>query len=101
MPRRSVILDLRRKSLARGTIVTLGSLWGSLGLVGFPEMRQNLWLIVPLLLTSAATWDHTRCLQKRWSFYHGAVILLIYVDLMVLLAIAFLLVVPYSNLMRP
>jgi hypothetical protein len=58
------------------------------------------WLIVPLLLTCLATWDHTRCLQKRWSFYHGGVILLIYVDLMVLMTIAFLLVVPFSPLMQ-
>lgn len=100
MQRRFAIVHLSRKSLARGTVVTLGSLWISLRLVGFPDMRPSPWLIVPLLLTCAATWDHTRCLQKRWSFYHGGVILLIYVDLMVLLSIAFLLVAPYSSLLQ-
>jgi hypothetical protein len=57
-----------------------------------------LWLIAPLLVTAAATWDTTRCLQRRWNFYHGGVILLLYVDLMVLLMIAFLLVAPFSGL---
>lgn len=101
MPRRFAILHLSRKSLVRGTVLTLGSLWASLRLAGFPEIRQNLWLILPLLLTCAATWDHIRCLQKRWSFYHAGVILLIYVDLMILLTIAFLLVIPFSPLMQP
>jgi hypothetical protein len=54
---------------------------------------------VPLLLASAATWDTARCLQKRWSFYHGGVILLIYVDLMILLMISFLLLAPYASIL--
>lgn len=52
---------------------------------------------MPLLVTCAATWDTARCLQKRWSFYHGAVLLLLYVDLMVLLMISFLLLAPFSG----
>jgi len=52
-----------------------------------------------LLAACAATWDTARCLQKRWSFYHGGVLLLLYVDLMVLLMISFLLLAPYSSVL--
>lgn len=93
------IFRLRRKSLVRGTILALGSLWASFRLSGFPEVHVCLWLIAPLLIACAATWDTARCLQKRWSFYHGGVILLIYVDLMVLLMISFLLIAPFSSVL--
>ena len=97
MPRRFSIFRLRSKSLARGTILALVSLGVSFRLSGFPEVHICLWLIAPLLATFAATWDTVRCLQKRWNFYHGGVILLIYVDLMVLLMISFLLLAPFSS----
>jgi len=94
--RRFPIFQLHNKSLVRGTVLALGSLWASFRLSGFPEVHICLWLIVPLLVVCAATWDTARCLQKRWSFYHGGVLLLLYVDLMILLMISFLLVAPYS-----
>jgi hypothetical protein len=93
------ILQLHKKSLVRGTVLALGSLWVSFRLSGFPEVHICPWLIAPLLITCAATWDTTRCLQKRWSFYHGGVILLIYVDLMILLMISFLLIAPFSGVL--
>jgi hypothetical protein len=99
MRRSFSIFHLHRKSLARGTLVALGSLWASFQLSGFPDVRVCPWLIVPLLIACAATWDTARCLQKRWSFYHGGVILLLYVDLMILLMISFLLAAPYSSVM--
>jgi hypothetical protein len=98
LPRRS-ILRLRNKSLLRSTAVALGSLWLSFRLSGYPEERLCWWLIAPLLLACAATWDTARCLQKRWSFYHGGVLLLLYVDLMILLMISFLLLAPLSSFM--
>jgi hypothetical protein len=91
------ILQLRRKSLTRGTVLALGSLAVSFRISGFPEVRVCLWLILPLLIVCAAVWDTARCLQKRWNFYHGGVILLIYVDLMILLMISFLLLAPFSS----
>jgi hypothetical protein len=96
--RRFAIFHLRQKSLARGTLLSLGSLWVSFRLSGFPEVHPCPWLIVTLLVACAATWDNARCLQKRWSFYHGGVILLIYVNLMIILMISFLLLAPYSGL---
>jgi hypothetical protein len=95
--RRFSIFVLHRKSLIRGTVLALASLWVSFRLSGFPEVHTCLWLIAPLLITCAATWDTARCLQKRWSFYHGGVILLLYVDLMILLMISFLLLAPFSS----
>ena len=78
-------------------LLSLGSLWWSFRISGFPEARINLWLLVPLLLACAGTWDTGRCLQKRWSFYHGGVLLLLYVNLMILLMISFLLLAPFSS----
>jgi len=97
--RRFPIFQLRKKSLARGTVLALGSLWASFRLSGFPEVHICMWLIAPMLIACAATWDTARCLQRRWNFYHGGVILLLYVDLMVLLMIAFLLLAPYSDVL--
>ena len=91
------IFRLRQKSLLRGTTLALGALWTSFLLSGFPEVHICLWLIAPLLVACAATWDTARCLQKRWSFYHGGVLLLLYVDLMILLMISFLLLAPFSS----
>lgn len=91
----SRLFRLRQKSLLRGTLLTLASLLISFRLSGFPDVHPCLWLILPLLLTCAAVWDTARCLQKRWSFYHGGVILIIYVELMALLMISFLLVAPF------
>ncbi|HEX4321463.1 MAG TPA: permease [Acidobacteriaceae bacterium] len=97
MRSRFPIFHLRQKSLARGTLLALASLWVSFRLSGFPEVHVSLWLILPLLAASAATWDTARCLRKRWSFYHGGVLLLLYCDLMILLMISFLLLAPFSS----
>jgi hypothetical protein len=43
------------------------------------------------------TWDTIRCLQRRWSFYHGAVVVFIYMDIMALCMILFLLLYPYGR----
>lgn len=97
MPLRPSIFRLRNKSLTRGTAISLASLWISFRLSGFPDIHLSLWLIVPFLVTCAATLDTTRCLQRRWNFYHGGVLLLIYCELMVLVMIAFLLLAPLSS----
>ena len=41
------------------------------------------------------TIDTTRCMKSRWGFYHGGVLLLVYMDLMVICMILFLLLYPY------
>lgn len=99
MALRISILQLRRKSLLRGTSLALASMLIALRISGFPQVHVCLWLILPLLAVCAAIWDTARCLQKRWNFYHGGVILLLYVDLMILLMISFLLLAPYSSVL--
>jgi hypothetical protein len=41
------------------------------------------------------TLDTIRCMQRRWNFYHGGVVLCIYMDLMAVCLILFLLLYPY------
>jgi hypothetical protein len=97
--RRLNIFRLQRKSVARGTVLSLASLWVSFRLSGYPNVHLCLWLIAPLLVTGTAIFDTARCLQKRWNFYHGGVLLLLYVDLMVMIMISFLLVAPFYKLL--
>ncbi|HTJ31487.1 MAG TPA: hypothetical protein VL346_13370 [Acidobacteriaceae bacterium] len=99
MPTRFSIFRLERKSLIRGVFLALASLWVSFRISGFPDVHFNLWLLIPLACATAGTWETVRCLQKRWSFYNGGVLLLLYVDLMVMLMILVLLLGPFGHLL--
>ena len=87
-------LNPRNRSLPRGTVLVLGSLMLAFPLSGFPEDRASLKLLIPALLALLGTWDTIRCLQHRWSLYHGAVVVLIYTDILALCMILFLLLYP-------
>jgi hypothetical protein len=91
------IFDIHRRSLLRGGILVLGSLFGAFRLADFPHNRATLWLILPLLLATAGTLETIRCVQRRWSFYHGGVVLCIYMDIMALAMIVFMLLYPYAQ----
>jgi hypothetical protein len=90
-------LNPRNRSLPRGTALVLGSLILAFLMAGFPDDRPSLKLVIPALVAALGTWDTMRCLQHRWSFYHGAVVLLIYMDIMALFMILFLLLYPYGK----
>ena len=90
-------LNPRNRSLPRGTVLVLGSLVLAFSLAGFPDDRASLKLIIPTFLAALGTGDTIRCLQHRWSFYHGAVVVLIYMDIMALCMILFLLLYPYGR----
>jgi hypothetical protein len=90
-------LNPHNRSLPRGTALVLGSLILSFLLSDFPEDRASLKLLIPALLAVVGTFDTMRCLQQRWSFYHGAVVVLIYMDIMALCMILFLLLYPYGR----
>lgn len=90
-------LNLRARSLVRGTILVLGSLLIAFLLSGFPNPQPSLKLLVPALLALYGTYDTARCLRLRWSFYHGGVLLLLYTDIMALTMIFFLLLYPYAD----
>jgi hypothetical protein len=87
----------RHRSLPRGTLLVLGSLIVAFVLAGFPDDRASLKLIIPAIAAALGTWDTIRCLQRRWNLYHGAVVVLIYMDIMALCMILFLLLYPYGR----
>ncbi len=66
----------------------------------FPHNRATPLLILPAVAAIAGTIDTVRCMQPRWSFYHGGVLLCIYMDLMALCMILFFLLYPYAPLDR-
>lgn len=90
-------LNPRNRSLTRATALVLGSLVLAFLLSHFPDDRASLKLIIPTLLAMMGTLDTMRCLQHRWSLYHGAVVVLIYTDIMALCMILFLLLYPYGH----
>ena len=51
---------------------------------------------IPTLISLVGTADTIRCMQPRWSFYHGGVLLCIYMDLMAVSMILFFFVYPYT-----
>ena len=76
-------LNLRHRSLPRGTLLVLGSLIVAFFMAGFPDDQASLKLIIPALAAGLGTWDTIRCLQRRWNLYHGAVVMLISMDIKV------------------
>ena len=91
------VLNLRRKSLLRGSLLVLGSLLVAFFWAGYPEDHPTPGLILPAIVAFLGTADTMRCLQLRWSFYHGGVILLLYMDIMAISMILFLLLYPYDR----
>ncbi len=94
---RYAVFHFRARSLVRGTVLVLASLAMAFPLGGFPHPRASLVMIVPAVLALWGTWETARCLRMRWSFYHGGVLLLLYMDVMALSMIFFLLLYPYAG----
>lgn len=90
-------LNLRAKSLTRGNVVVFLSMAIAFAMSDFPRNRPTLWLAFPLALSIYGTVETMRCLRPRWSFYHGAVLLCLYMDLMAMSLVAFMLLYPYAN----
>jgi CO dehydrogenase/acetyl-CoA synthase gamma subunit (corrinoid Fe-S protein) len=91
------IFRLRQKSLARGILLSMGAFAASLRLAGFPHLENlhgSRWQILVLVVAAWGMAETARCLQRRWSFYHAGVLLLLYSDLMILAAIVVLLILP-------
>lgn len=94
---RPAVFDIRSRSLLRGTGLVLLSLLVSFRLAHFPQARPTLWLMIPAFVALLGTWDTTRCLRIRWSWYHGGVLLFLYMDILALSMIFFLLLYPYAG----
>jgi hypothetical protein len=89
------VFHLRQRSLLRGTLLVLASFVASFALSGFPNSRPTMLLVIPALATMYGTFDTVRCMQNRWSFYHGGVLLLVFMDMMVLCLVMSFLLFPY------
>jgi hypothetical protein len=91
------VFNIRARSLLRGTVLVVGSVVLALVWGGFPNVHASLLLLVPVFLAAYGTWETSRCLRPRWSFYHGGVLLLLYADVLALALIVFLLLYPYAR----
>jgi hypothetical protein len=91
------LLNPRRRSLLRGNLLVLAALAAAIYLSDFPRSRATPLLIFPAIAAIAGTADTVRCMQRRWSLYHGGVLLFIYMDLMALCIILFFLLYPYAG----
>ena len=91
------IFNPRSRSLIRGCLLVLASLAAAIPLSDFPHNHATPLLAFPVLSAIAGIADTIRCMQRRWSFYHGGVVLCIYMDLLVLCLILFLLLYPYGR----
>ncbi|MGA8041346.1 MAG: permease [Terracidiphilus sp.] len=96
LPRPSFFI-LRRKSIVRALVLSLGAFALSLRLAGFPHI-ENLhgshWQVLALVIGLCGMAETARCLSRRWSLYHAGILLLLYANLMILAMIIFL--VAYS-----
>ena len=92
------LFNPRLKSLARANVLVLGSVALALLLSGAPQLRPDLWILVPTAFVMLGTADTIRNIRPRWSMYHAGVLLCIYMDLMAVALVLFLLLYPYLNL---
>ena len=89
------VFNLRRRSLLRGNLLVLGSFVAAFPLSGFPHTRATPLLVIPAVLAFLGTFDTVRCMQPRWTFYHGGVILCLFMDMLAICLILFFLFFPY------
>lgn len=64
---------------------------------GFPNVHPTLLLLLPVGGALYGTGETVRCLRRRWSFYHGGVLLLLYTDILALALIVFLFLYPWAG----
>ncbi|HWZ50291.1 MAG TPA: hypothetical protein VNW54_02390 [Granulicella sp.] len=93
----SALLNPRQCSLVRSNLLVLVSLAAAFRLADFPHNRPTLLLLFPALFALLGTVDTVRCMRRRWSLYHGGVLLCIYMDLMALALIFVFLLYPYAR----
>jgi hypothetical protein len=92
---RPALFNPRLRSLARGNFLVLSSLFVAVLLSHAPNLRATPLLLLPALGCLLGTADTVRCMRRRWSFYHGGVILCIYMDLLAMTLVLFFLLYPY------
>src|ERR1700679_4116290 len=91
------VVRLRRASLVRGIVLSLGAFAISLRLAGFPHielLHRSNWQIAVLVAALLGLAETARCLKGEWSLYHAGVLILLYTDLLILTMVIFLAVYP-------
>jgi hypothetical protein len=86
----SSIFRIREKSLVRGVGLCLGAFVGSLRLAGFPrieDLHESSWQLAMIPLVCWGMMDTFRCLERKWSWYHAGVLIMLYSELMILAAV--------------
>ena len=86
--------NLRAPSLLRGNLLALLSLVISFPLAKFPFDQANLAMLLPIMGATAGMIETFRCIRIRWSWYHGAVLISLYMDVLILTMILFLALYP-------
>ena len=95
------VFNPRQRSLIRGNVLVLSSLLAAYPVIGLPpQPAPRSFCSSPLSSRHSAPSTPSACMRPRWSFYHGGVLLCIYMDLMALCIILFLLLYPYLQLDR-
>ena len=89
------IFNVRVPSLLRGNLLALVSLVVSFPLAKFPYDQASPAMILPILGAAAGMVETFRCIRVRWSWYHGAVLLSLYMDVLILTMILFLALYPF------
>lgn len=87
------IFRLRQRSLVRAMLLSLIAFFASLRLAGFPYIERlhgSRWQWAILVIALWAMAEAARCLQRKWSLYHAAVLLMLYNNLMILMLVVFL-----------
>ena len=79
----------------RANVLVLGSFALAILMAHPPELHRLPWLALPAMGILLGTADTARCMQRRWSFYHGGVLLCLYMDLMAITLVLFFLFYPY------
>lgn len=75
----------------------MGSLAAALLMAGWPDDHPSLKLAIPTFVAVLGFVDTLRCLRDHWNFYHGAVVLMLYADVMAMAVILFLFLYPYGE----
>ena len=89
------VFNPRAHSLLRSNFIVFASVALATLISQFPHLHATSWLVLPFFACVVGTADTVRCLQKRWSFYHGGVMLCLYMDLLAITLILFFLFYPY------
>ena len=88
----SGFFHLTRHSLLRANLLSFAGLALAFLLSHFPQTQPAPLEVFALLLVICGVADALRCMQRSWTLYHGAVLLSLYMDILILtLVLVFLL----------